>query len=756
VKHSSPDPEELDRYKNAGFSFVRLQSKNKIPLDTGWRHTVFSFEDAVQHMEHGGNVGWRLGPTDLVIDVDPRNFIEDDNPLLRLTTDFHFDLEAYPHVMTGSGGHHYYLSKPPDCLILDSLPKYQGVEFKAEGRQVVIPGSLHPCGSRYLYDDLGPDPWDRLPVPEILLSAIQRPTIIRSVSGGGELTPEQVAILLQLIPVDKYREQHAWLNIMLACHHASLGNARAEFIAWSTADGPFHDHTDRIGRRWDSLHADTIGPRVTYRTLYALVQSHKGTIPWETAEHDFDDGLAPDDIIESDDKGKKELLGPAVARLAQMNTQHCVVNGSSVQVWTKSYDPELHRSCWLRQSPRDFDIWYANDCINLPRGRTQTKAAWWLRHAERRSYLGVVFMPEPEVVPNEYLNMWTGPSVKPTQALWDMFEELIREAICDNNESFYTYIMNWMAYLMQWPGRRAEVALVLRGPKGTGKGTVGRALQAIFQSHALHVSSAEHFTGRFNAHLRDLVYIFVDEAFWAGDRRSEGTLKRLITEPTLVYEGKGRDVVQGPNRISVLIASNEQWVVPAGLDGERRYAIFDITNTQQNNSTFFYRLEQQMYKHGGLGGLYGHLLNRDIKDWHPRDNIPQTQALQEQKIQGLSPIDAWWLTRLTQGTLPLQRSKWSQTDGTLAPISALYRDYLQETTLHGLRTRPVYITVFGASLKKLIPYYSKKQVRVHEHEAETVDYKSRMWMAVIPSLSVCRKAFEQGFGEIEWESPDDE
>ena len=35
---------------------------------------------------------------------------------------------------------------------------------------------------------------------------------------------------------------------------------------------------------------------------------------------------------------------------------------------------------------------------------------------------------------------------------------------------------------------------------------------------------------------------------------------------------------------------------------------------------------------GGLAGMLHELKRRDITGWHPRDSIPQTQALVEQKL----------------------------------------------------------------------------------------------------------------------------
>ena len=39
--------------------------------------------------------------------------------------------------------------------------------------------------------------------------------------------------------------------------------------------------------------------------------------------------------------------------------------------------------------------------------------------------------------------------------------------------------------------------------------------------------------GNFNAHLRDAIVVFADEAFLVDDKEAEGVLKAMITEPEL-------------------------------------------------------------------------------------------------------------------------------------------------------------------------------------------------------------------------------
>ena len=87
---------------------------------------------------------------------------------------------------------------------------------------------------------------------------------------------------------------------------------------------------------------------------------------------------------------------------------------------------------------------------------------------------------------------------------------------------------------------------------------VGQMLMRIFRDHSLHITHRKHLVGNFNAHLVDALFLFLDEAFWAGDKQGEGTLKALITERTLMIEPKGVDSFQMPNRLKILMASQQR------------------------------------------------------------------------------------------------------------------------------------------------------------------------------------------------------
>ncbi|KPQ16694.1 MAG: putative P-loop ATPase [Rhodobacteraceae bacterium HLUCCO18] len=330
-------PAELAPLIEAGYQLIPLHNhahedehkgkrrkRGKSPIHGNWTKRPYKSADQVAHMEAGDNVGVRLTNVDLVLDVDPRNFPEGEDlyspgsPFVELVLWTGIDPGLYPTVATGSGGLHVYMTKPEDVFTRDSLGEgqYPGVEFKSFGRQVVAPGSIHPDTRRpYLWDPEGPvlDAFGADPAPDSLLELVRRPEG-SAPTGGGEHDQEELAEMLDALDPEDFREHDAWLTLMQACHHATAGDGRQEFIDWCTGDPEYADHGTLVGLRWDSLHADNDGARVTYRTLHKIMRDHEvgDIICRPSAEEDFADV--------DDEEG--ELVGPSTPAVRRVRPVH--------------------------------------------------------------------------------------------------------------------------------------------------------------------------------------------------------------------------------------------------------------------------------------------------------------------------------------------------------------------------------------------------------------------------------------------------
>jgi hypothetical protein len=99
------------------------------------------------------------------------------------------------------------------------------------------------------------------------------------------------------------------------------------------------------------------------------------------------------------------------------------------------------------------------------------------------------------------------------------------------------------------------------------------------------------------------------------------------------------------------------WVVPASLE-ERRYFVLDVPDNRIGDRQYFSALYAEM-ENGGLADM----LRRDITGFEPRD-VPNTAALNDQKLHSLDTLHKWWLAVLERGFL------WKSRHG-----AAVFRDW---------------------------------------------------------------------------------
>lgn len=272
----------------------------KAPLDFNWTKKTYDGAAVIARcIAENRNMGLRLGPTDLVIDVDLRHGGKEG--FAKLKKDLQLDDDAVPRVDTGSGGFHLYGKKPAALKINTKLEKYPGVEFKTAGSQVVAAGSIHPETLRpYVVGNF--EPFSEMKIwPANLLALIERKPRASSGEGAGVHTPEQLASMLCRLNAEDFKDHDRWRDLMFAAHHGTDGDGIEEFVAWSTSDPEYADDADLIRVRWNSLATDKANA-ITAATLYkALTDAGaQDAIPRNPAA-DFQDDVDVDAIKTGED-----------------------------------------------------------------------------------------------------------------------------------------------------------------------------------------------------------------------------------------------------------------------------------------------------------------------------------------------------------------------------------------------------------------------------------------------------------------------
>lgn len=516
----------------------------------------------------------------------------------------------------------------------------------------------------------------------------QRLTTKRASAGLTETpqTPremQRISSALAAIPASIERDP--WLHVGMALH--ALGWERPDgsdigFDLWNTwsASCPAKYSLHDVETRWRSFGKEGRSG-VTLGTLFHLAEQHgwKGMIPPAApspmAEANNAAALKASDVRTTSEDASlsfrpamnghhsaADMLSHPVddSPLIMLNDKYAAIGdiGGKCLVlgWVPSkVDGQVRVPSF--QSFRSFSERFANQyvMVNKKKGdgweeESVQAGQYWLKWRQRKSYEGIDLVPgEQEILPGNVLNLWQGFAMQPRPGRWDRLQDHIGNILAEGNAEQLDYIMRWSAWAVQNPGERAEVAMVFRGDKGAGKGTFAHALRRIFGQHGLHISNAKHLVGSFNAHLRNCLLLYADEAFWAGDKQGESVLKALITEPVQMIEQKGVDAMQWRNRVHLIMTANADWVVPASHD-ERRYAMFSVSNRRLKDEKYFEALHREMNE-GGLEAMLHDLLQVELGDWHPR-RIPNTAALREQKARSMSLLETWWENVLQEGVVP--------------------------------------------------------------------------------------------------------
>ena len=291
---------------------------------------------------------------------------------------------------------------------------------------------------------------------------------------------------------------------------------------------------------------------------------------------------------------------------------------------------------------------------------------WW-RSFWRREREGIIFQPYPEgesppkSAKNGY-NLWDGYAVqrkhctKVSTATLENSPTLqhLFKRWCLGDEKVYKFLMGWIASTIQKPHVKLHSAVVVKGKEGALKGQIMEMIGKIIgEKYFFQPSSSEEILGGYNSSMSGKKIIFLDECVWGGDKAKAGILKKLITEERYTVKTKFLPDYVLKNVMNLIMASNEEWCVPAGTHA-RRYLVLDLLNELSGigNKTeqIIKTIVDEINSKDGLLSLAKTLYTWDLSDFNDR-RPPQTDGLRTQKIHTFSPCQRFIYNALNEGAI---------------------------------------------------------------------------------------------------------
>lgn len=243
-----------------------------------------------------------------------------------------------------------------------------------------------------------------------------------------------------------------------------------------------------------------------------------------------------------------------------------------------------------------------------------------------------------------YLNSYVESGVKPCEglkgdedgkAVVDLFMAHVRNTVASEREQ--RILIDFMAYVIQNPGKRVRWALLLHGIEGNGKSYFSNVMQYALGMNARVVSTTA-IDSAFTGWAEGAVLITVEEIRIAGTNKYAilDKMKPLITNDTIAVVHKGKDEKTIPNFASYMMMTNHADAIPVG-DNDRRYCVISTRHT---------RKEDLYEQHGGPDGVAAYFdrlfsetarrpdaLVRMLLDWkisddfNPGGRAPETEGL---------------------------------------------------------------------------------------------------------------------------------
>lgn len=180
-------------------------------------------------------------------------------------------------------------------------------------------------------------------------------------------------------------------------------------------------------------------------------------------------------------------------------------------------------------------------------------------------------------------NIWKGWGIDPcdedvSEQDVEPFLGYLHEVVCSGDDRLYNWTLQWMADIFQNPASKPGTALVLVGAQGAGKSVLAEDIlrPIIGDAHFAKVGSIEKLASKFNSHMSGKLLIQGEEVISSKRRADANTLKDAITSSKRSIEMKGRDVFEMDDFARYLFTSNHRDDAVSVETGDRRYTIIEV------------------------------------------------------------------------------------------------------------------------------------------------------------------------------------
>ncbi|KAA6363967.1 MAG: hypothetical protein EZS28_040506, partial [Streblomastix strix] len=140
-----------------------------------------------------------------------------------------------------------------------------------------------------------------------------------------------------------------------------------------------------------------------------------------------------------------------------------------------------------------------------------------------------------------------------------MYFDLIKETIAAGDERVYEYILNWIAWMIQNPGKKSRAAIVLQGRQGIGKNRFTDVIAELTSRYSCpNITNIDEFTGRFNSVVENKMFAVLNEMMNYNDSKKgvATVMKSIISDLTIRINEKNQPRRTAENVMNIIYVTN--------------------------------------------------------------------------------------------------------------------------------------------------------------------------------------------------------
>lgn len=266
----------------------------------------------------------------------------------------------------------------------------------------------------------------------------------------------------------------------------------------------------------------------------------------------------------------------------------------------------------------------------------------WFNDYNMRYFKWCGFLPPPQECPANVYNMWPGfkidqldvPSSNNIQPFLDHISVLT-----NHDEADMDFFIKWLAQMIQQPGVKKGIAVIIVSKEGTGKNLFLNGIEDMIGSSLYHETANPKSTlfDRFSNGRLNKLLINIDEAQMRDTFQFQQELKNMITSETLNFEKKGKDPVTVQDFCRIILTSNNSLVVKLEPNS-RRYVVFEASSEKIGDAAYFNSLYSYMKDRSNQKAIIEYLRSIDISQVNWQTGKPKNEAYLNMMQQCVDPV----------------------------------------------------------------------------------------------------------------------